>query len=145
MLFKQGAWNEETLCYAPLERFKELAARQEGEKRIVADYYYGRRLACSHHEDDPIAMTGYEFSKLWQERESERLQGLSLMLQSGGLKVLFPKQGQSFNAFFFQYLRYDDVTSVHYEIDGCRYFTSGTLLCPDEATFERLKSRFEQV
>ncbi len=138
-----GRGDASLLCNKPIDHFKVLASQETGERGLLAQYYQGRRLACGRHETGPTGMEGSMRNKLWVESENERLKGLSMMYTTGGLKIIYPKKGQSFDQLFRNHLHYEDVASMYYEIDGCYYFTAGTLLCPDEYIFNQLRTRFE--
>ncbi len=144
------SWKESMLCDLPLERFRELAQRQTGEEKRVAQYYYGRRLGCNSHYEKYtnrlLTLTDefkQEFLKTLKIEHAQHLQGLSLMHQLGGLKVVIPKEGQSFVGLLMNYLRCVKSNLECYRIENCYYFTSGVLLCPDQASFEKLKSQFD--
>lgn len=138
----------EGFCYTPMDRFKDFESRKKEEERSLAQYYYGRRLACAYHKEDHRRMSTQQRDQLWEKREPERLQGLALMHSAGALKPLYPEEGQSLNSHFSHYYKYHIANTIytrHYYIDGCYYFTLGTLLCPDESTSTKLKSRLEAL
>jgi hypothetical protein len=124
-----------TLCYLPKETFESLVDKP-GETGFLAQYYLGRWLACPWH-----ARNGYPAPR-GEEQEQEFLKGLLLMHRTAGLKILYPKQGQSFENLVTHH-KMDDPSNAFYKIDGCLYFTDGTLLCPNVETFNRLQCRFE--
>lgn len=137
-----GCGDAQNLCYLPIDHFATQHSEETDERCLLAQYYHGRRYACGFRDTDPKIMDGELYSRLWKERESDRLKGLAFMYNTGALEVIYPQKGKSFDAFVSNHISYKDVTSMYYGFDGCYYFTAGTLLCPDKSTFHKLESRF---
>jgi hypothetical protein len=131
----------DVFCYFNNEEYlRGYTSGSRGEDRLLAQFSLGQRLACPYRTFGPYSMPRSAFEKLVQSQKTRHLQGLKLMDQSGCLEIIYPERGESYQ---------ECVASIrtarqrlNYEIEGCTYFTDGTLVCPDCETFERLRNQF---
>jgi hypothetical protein len=124
-----------------LHKVKEAqdACFKSEDEMHLAKYNLGRNLASPLGALGP--MSDEEYIELTKQMEVENLQGIALMYESNYLGIVYPENGQTLDQCYSHFIKYENPDSRHYEIDGCYYFTSGTLMCPDRETFENLMIR----
>jgi hypothetical protein len=130
-------------CY--LDSVKEFQAHfksSAGIDRLLDEFTLGRRLACPNTHIGPLITTGQEQIELSKEMRRLNLEGIGHMYNSGCLEVIYPKPGQTVNQCYDEYRSTRDAGTINYQIDGCYYFVTGTLICPDKGTFDHLRAQF---
>jgi hypothetical protein len=124
---------------AALYRQRVVDANNE-EQLLAAQYKLGKCLACPWLYP-PVMDNEIPPEQIKKEKE-EHMEGLALILRSNCLNVLYPKTGETLQMCSDRFLATTpDISPWNYDLLGCRYFVSGTLICPDERTFNRLKDK----
>ena len=128
-----------TECYLDsVKYFQDQLHNSEGIDRLLDEFTLGRRLACPFSTIGPTIMTGAEHKELTKQIRQLNLEGIALMHNSGCLEVIYPKAGQTVKECYEEYRSTRDPGSINYHIDGCYYFVTGTLICPNKDTYENI-------